>query len=60
MGHPEDERMLRRCTVSVEVITGNQIAPERFSAVLKRWLESVFPASGEGRYSMETDIFVNA
>jgi len=34
MGHPEDERMLRRCTVSVEEITGNQIAPERFAAVL--------------------------
>jgi len=59
MGHPEDERMLRRCTVSVEEITGNQFAPERFAAVLKRWLESVFPASGEGRYSMGADFFVN-
>ncbi|MBK5204122.1 MAG: ligase [Polaromonas sp.] len=55
MGHPEDEPILRRCTVSVEEITGSQIEPERFASVLKRRLESAFLASGEGRYAMGAD-----
>lgn len=52
MGHPENERILRRCTVSVEEIAGRQIELERFSSVLKRWLEGALSADGEGSYSM--------
>lgn len=52
MGHPEDERMLRRATVSVNEIAGDQIELERFASLLKRWLDSAISIGGEGHYFM--------
>lgn len=44
MGQPEDEARLRRRTVSAEEIAGFRIEPERYAAVLMRWLECTFSA----------------
>lgn len=57
---PDDAWMLQRCTVSIEEMTGRQIEPALFAAVLKRWLERAFSASGEADCSMEADFCGNA
>lgn len=44
MGHPDDERVLRERTVSVEEIIGRQISAERFAANLGRALETALVA----------------
>ncbi len=46
-GHPEDERILRQCTVSAAEIAAGRVDPEQFAAALREWLERALPANGE-------------
>ncbi len=46
-GHPEDERILRQCTVSAAEIAAGRVDPEQFAAALREWMERALPANGE-------------
>jgi len=45
MGHPEDEAVLRRRTVSGEELAGRLIEPERFSSVLTQLIDSALASN---------------
>lgn len=51
MSHPEDAQKLRRCTVSVEEMTGRRIEPALFAAALKRRLERALAASAQAGHA---------
>lgn len=48
MGHPQDESVLRRRTVSAAELIGCKIDPDIFASVLMRLLDGAFSAGGEG------------